>query len=220
MIENALNQTIERSTGQLREVFDEPVQNQTALNELFVAFRHFSTKKDESLNNLRQISRALQYVSLEHTVNLVHLAETIRLACVSYLRRRFVVECRFRFRVKILLVCRWPLTMGVLCLLLVFCIVLLFGVARHSRYALIMWVWLIGRMTYAHVTCWAIYKFLSDDTCFIFDFQQVFCRRIVRSNHIVAIVIHISLDICGKYLLRVSAFVVLSQVRKNNDNDW
>lgn len=79
MIDDALNLTIERSTGQLKEVFDEPVQNQTALNELFVAFRQFSNKKDESLKYLRDISRALQYVSLEHTVNLVHLAETIRL---------------------------------------------------------------------------------------------------------------------------------------------
>ncbi|XP_065213711.1 protein tweety isoform X2 [Planococcus citri] len=110
MINDALNITIERSSGKLRDVFDEPVENQTALSELFTALRHFSAKKDESLKNLRDISRALQYVSLQHTINLVHLAETIR----------------------------WPLTMGVLCLLLIFCIVLLFGVARHSRYALIM----------------------------------------------------------------------------------
>lgn len=78
MINDALNVTIERSSGKLREVFDQPVQNQTALNELFVAYRKFSTKKDESLKNLRDISRALQYVSLQHSINLVHLAETIR----------------------------------------------------------------------------------------------------------------------------------------------
>lgn len=35
---------------------------------------------------------------------------------------------------------RWPVTMAVLSLLLVFCFILLFGVVRHARGALIAWV--------------------------------------------------------------------------------
>lgn len=78
MIDKTLNVTIERVSGQLREIFDGPVQNQTALSELFTAFRHFSNKKDDSLKNLRDINRSLIYVSLSHFINLVHLGETIR----------------------------------------------------------------------------------------------------------------------------------------------
>lgn len=78
MIDFALNVTIERASGQLREVLDGPVQNQTALSELFTAFRLFSSKKDESLKNLRDISRSLKFVSLTHFINVVHLGETIR----------------------------------------------------------------------------------------------------------------------------------------------
>ncbi len=78
IIDSTLNVTIEGVSGQLREIFDSPVQNQTALSELFSAFRHFSSKKDDSLKNLRDISRLFSYVSLSRFINFVHLGETIR----------------------------------------------------------------------------------------------------------------------------------------------
>lgn len=78
LIDFALNVTIEQVSGRLREVLDGPVFDQTARKEVLSAYRLFSSKKDEALKNLRDISRSLKFVSLTRFINMVDVGETIR----------------------------------------------------------------------------------------------------------------------------------------------
>jgi hypothetical protein len=78
MIDLGLNVSMNKILAQLRDVFDKPVANQTALRELFQAVHQFTDKKEESLKNAREISYSLKSFSLTHFINIVYLAETIR----------------------------------------------------------------------------------------------------------------------------------------------
>nr|CAD7430317.1 unnamed protein product [Timema monikensis] len=73
---------------------------------------------------------------IKDCVQVVQTCETIRYGCnIQVLIQGVIKDC-----VQVIQTCeiiRWPVTMAVLSILLVFCVVLLFGVARHSRCALI-----------------------------------------------------------------------------------
>ncbi|XP_054284160.1 protein tweety isoform X2 [Macrosteles quadrilineatus] len=108
-IESTLKLKVTPLLTELGDVFDDPVANQTARAMLLAALTAMTGNTTAALASLQDIMRPLRGVSLGHAVTTVHVAEAIR----------------------------WPVTMAVLSVLLVFCVVLLVGVARHSRCALI-----------------------------------------------------------------------------------
>uniref|UniRef100_A0A1B6HT47 Protein tweety homolog n=1 Tax=Homalodisca liturata TaxID=320908 RepID=A0A1B6HT47_9HEMI len=108
-IESTLKLKVTPLLTELGDVFDDPVANQTARAMLLAALAAMTGNTTSAHNSLQDIMRPLQGVSLSNTITAVHIAEAIR----------------------------WPVTMAVLSILLVFCVVLLVGVARHSRCALI-----------------------------------------------------------------------------------
>ncbi|XP_049775887.1 protein tweety isoform X1 [Schistocerca cancellata] len=108
-IENLLETKVEPLLTELSDVFDGPVANQTARALLLSTMAYINGNSSTALANMQEISRPLHGISLSPVVSIVQEAETIR----------------------------WPVTMAILSVLLVFCMVLLFGVARHSRCALI-----------------------------------------------------------------------------------
>ncbi|XP_021914768.1 protein tweety-like isoform X3 [Zootermopsis nevadensis] len=108
-IETTLTHKVEPLLTELRDVFDNPVANQTAREMVFVALKAVTGNTTTALHSVQDISGQLKGVTLHGIVSVVQIAEGIR----------------------------WPVTMAVLSILLVFCVVLLFGVARHSRCALI-----------------------------------------------------------------------------------
>ncbi|XP_075231921.1 tweety isoform X1 [Lycorma delicatula] len=108
-IESTLKLKVQPLLIELGDIFDKPVANQTARAMLLTALASMTGNTTAGLTSLNDIMRPLRGVSLTHSISTIHLAEAIR----------------------------WPVTMAVLSILLVFCVVLLFGVARHSRCALI-----------------------------------------------------------------------------------
>nr|CAD7401301.1 unnamed protein product [Timema poppensis] len=108
-IESTLQQKIQPLLTELGDIFDNPVANQTARGMLLTALASVTGNTSTALTCVQDISRPIQGVSIKEYVQLIQTCETIR----------------------------WPVTMAVLSILLVFCVVLLFGVARHSRCALI-----------------------------------------------------------------------------------
>ncbi|XP_067005957.1 protein tweety [Anabrus simplex] len=108
-IETTLQQQVDPMLTDLGDVFDKPVANQTARGLLLIALQNVKGNMSTALDNTKEISKPLQDVSVRSVIAVVQSAETIR----------------------------WPITMAILSILLVFCVVLLFGVARHSRCALI-----------------------------------------------------------------------------------
>ncbi|XP_018895914.1 protein tweety isoform X2 [Bemisia tabaci] len=109
-IENTLERKIYPLLTELKDVFDNPIANQTARALLQNAINAMTGNRTASLDSCRDISRPLRNLAFAQGINLASQAETIR----------------------------WLVTMGVLSVLLIFCVILLFGVARHSRCALIL----------------------------------------------------------------------------------
>lgn len=108
-IETTLMQKVDPLLTELGDVLDDPVANQTARKMVLAALKAVTGNTTTALISIQDISGQLKGVSLRGIVSFVQIAEGIR----------------------------WPVTMAVLSILLVFCVVLLFGVARHSRCALI-----------------------------------------------------------------------------------
>uniref|UniRef100_A0A1B6E9B8 Protein tweety homolog n=1 Tax=Clastoptera arizonana TaxID=38151 RepID=A0A1B6E9B8_9HEMI len=108
-IESTLKLKVQPYLTNLGDMFDNPVTNQTARAMLLAALNAMTANTTASLTSLQDIMRPLKDVTLTKTIATIHLAEAIR----------------------------WPVTMTVLSILLIFCVVLLVGVARHSRCALI-----------------------------------------------------------------------------------
>ncbi|CAH1726160.1 protein tweety isoform X1 [Aphis gossypii] len=109
-IEILLQVNIHDKLTNIGDIIDSPVANLTARAQIVTALSTLVGNAASTLTNIRGISNSLHGVNLTPFIDDVYLMETIR----------------------------WPLTMGVLSILLVFCVILLFGVARHSRCALIM----------------------------------------------------------------------------------
>ncbi|XP_018335202.1 protein tweety isoform X2 [Agrilus planipennis] len=94
---------------ELSDVFDEPTHNQTALKILAFYHRMAEQNNTQAMNAAADIRSPLEGINLEPKILIGEKIEAIR----------------------------WPFTMAVLSVLLVLCVVLLVGVARHSRCALI-----------------------------------------------------------------------------------
>ncbi|PSN35144.1 Protein tweety [Blattella germanica] len=108
-IETTLTEKVEPLLTDLGDVFDGPVANLTAREMVLSALKAVTGNSTTALHSFQKIYNPLKGVSLKGIISIVSTAETIR----------------------------WPVTMVMLSILLVFCVVLLFGVARHSRCALI-----------------------------------------------------------------------------------
>lgn len=108
-IQVALNDRIAKQLTELRDIFERPTTNQTAALNLIRKVDNISATNDIAAQATRDIRQFLGSVTLVPVLSLGEKIESIR----------------------------WPVTMGVLSVLLVLCVILLVGVARHSRCALI-----------------------------------------------------------------------------------
>ncbi|XP_067636910.1 protein tweety [Eurosta solidaginis] len=110
ILENTLKNRIRPQLVELADIFDQPVSNQTALSILFVSLNIVQGNVTLATNAAGDIRRPLLGISMTHFLSRGDQWELIR----------------------------WPGTVATLALLLVLCAVLLVGVARHSRCALIL----------------------------------------------------------------------------------
>ncbi|XP_051857858.1 protein tweety isoform X1 [Drosophila albomicans] len=110
ILENTLTNRIRPQLVELADIFDQPVSNQTALSKLFVSLNIVQGNVTLATNAANDIRRPLSGISMTHFLTRGDQWELIR----------------------------WPGTVATLALLLVLCAVLLVGVARHSRCALIL----------------------------------------------------------------------------------
>ena len=109
MIENTLKNKMEPQLTALGDAFDDPVNNKTILDHLLKALTYMKQNTSIAYNRSFEIKKPLSGISLAGAISMGEKIEQLR----------------------------WPITMAVLSALLVLCVVLLVGVARHSRCALI-----------------------------------------------------------------------------------
>ena len=93
----------------LDDQFGAPVSNKTMMSSLLQALNAMKQNKSLAVERSYQIRKPLSGISLAGAIQLTDRVEQLR----------------------------WPVTMAVLSALLILCVVLLVGVARHSRCALI-----------------------------------------------------------------------------------
>ncbi|XP_046802724.1 protein tweety [Lucilia cuprina] len=110
ILENTLKNRIRPQLVELADIFDQPVSNQSALSILFVSLNIVQGNVTLATNAASDIRRPLTSVTMTK-----FLSDGDRMELI-----------------------RWPGTVATLALLLVLCAVLLVGVARHSRCALIL----------------------------------------------------------------------------------
>jgi len=96
----------------LGDEFDAPVSNKTMLGWLLVALNGMKQNTSIAVNRSFEIRKPLSGISLAGAIGMGEKIEQLR----------------------------WPITMAVLSALLVLCVVLVVGVARHSRCVLITYV--------------------------------------------------------------------------------
>uniref|UniRef100_A0A1B0C9Q4 Protein tweety homolog n=2 Tax=Lutzomyia longipalpis TaxID=7200 RepID=A0A1B0C9Q4_LUTLO len=110
ILENTLAMKIRPQLVELADIFDQPASNQTALSQLIMALNVVQGNVTIAINAAGDIRRPLMGIVMSGFLNMGDQWELIR----------------------------WPGTVAILALLLVLCAVLLVGVARHSRCALIL----------------------------------------------------------------------------------
>lgn len=111
-IENTLKKKVEPQLTALRDEFDDPVSNKTMIELLLVALQSMKQNTSIAVNKSIEMRKPLTGISLAGAIGMGEKIEQLR----------------------------WPVTMAVLSALLVLCVVLLVGVARHSRCVLITYV--------------------------------------------------------------------------------
>lgn len=114
-IEATLKKKVQPQLTALGDEFDAPVGNKTVLGWLLVALNGMKQNTSIAVNRSFEIRKPLSGISLAGAIGMGEKIEQLR----------------------------WPITMAVLSALLVLCVVLLVGVARHSRCVLITYVPLI-----------------------------------------------------------------------------
>jgi len=102
----------------LGDEFDAPVSNKTMLGWLLAALNGMKQNTSIAVNRSFEIRKPLNGISLAGAIGMGEKIEQLR----------------------------WPITMAVLSALLVLCVVLVVGVARHSRCVLITYVPLMIEM--------------------------------------------------------------------------
>ncbi|GAB0087264.1 Protein tweety [Sergentomyia squamirostris] len=110
ILEHTLAMKIRPQLVELADIFDQPASNQTALSQLILALNVVQGNVTIAINAAGDIRRPLMGILMSGFLNTGDQWELIR----------------------------WPGTVAILALLLVLCAVLLVGVARHSRCALIL----------------------------------------------------------------------------------
>ncbi|XP_051162578.1 protein tweety isoform X2 [Leptopilina boulardi] len=108
-IEQTVQKRILPQMTTLEDEFDAPANNKTILDLLLKALERMNQNATIVVNRSYEIGAPLNGVGLAYIILLVERIEQLR----------------------------WPITMAVLSVLLILCVVLLVGVARHSRCALI-----------------------------------------------------------------------------------
>lgn len=108
-IEATLQEKVQRQLTALGDEFDAPVSNKTMLGLLLVALNSMKQNTSIAVNRSFEIRKPLSGISLAGAISMGERIEQLR----------------------------WPITMAVLSALLVLCVVLVVGVARHSRCVLI-----------------------------------------------------------------------------------
>lgn len=108
-IQVALNDRVSKQLTELKDIFEGPTANATAAMNLMRRVDNISTTNDKAAQATKDIRGFIAKVTLIPALQLGDKIEYFR----------------------------WPITMGVLSVLLVLCVILLVGVARHSRCALI-----------------------------------------------------------------------------------
>lgn len=110
-----LKKKVQPQLTALGDEFDAPVSNKTMLGWLLVALSGMKQNTSIAVNRSFEIRKPLSGISLAGAIGMGEKIEQLR----------------------------WPITMAVLSALLVLCVVLVVGVARHSRCVLITYVPLI-----------------------------------------------------------------------------
>ncbi|XP_025158605.1 protein tweety isoform X3 [Harpegnathos saltator] len=108
-IEATLKKKMQPQLTALGDEFDAPVSNKTMLGLLLVALNGMKQNTSIAVNRSFEIRKPLSGISLASAIEMAEKIEHLR----------------------------WPITMAVLSALLVLCVVLVVGVARHSRCVLI-----------------------------------------------------------------------------------
>ncbi|XP_076385785.1 tweety isoform X3 [Megachile rotundata] len=108
-IEYTLRKKILDQLIDLRDKFDDPASNKTILEVLLAALESMKQNTSNALNRSSEIKKPLTGINLAGAIGIAEKIEQLR----------------------------WPITMAVLSALLVLCVVLVVGVARHSRCVLI-----------------------------------------------------------------------------------
>lgn len=111
-IEATLKKKVQPQLTGLGDDFDAPTSNKTMLGVLLVALNSMKQNTSIAVNRSFEIRKPLSGISLAGAIGMGEKIEQLR----------------------------WPITMAVLSALLVLCVVLVVGVARHSRCVLITYV--------------------------------------------------------------------------------
>lgn len=114
-IEAILKKKMQPQLTSLGDEFDAPVSNKTVLGWLLVALSGMKQNTSIAVNRNFEIRKPWSGISLAGAIGMGEKIEQLR----------------------------WPITMAILSALLVLCVVLVVGVARHSRCVLITYVPLI-----------------------------------------------------------------------------
>lgn len=108
-IERQLRIQAENQLTDIRDVFDQPTSNMTGVKEAMALYDFAKNNNTAAASAAADIRLPFQKIYLKPTITLGEKFEAVR----------------------------WPVTMAILSLLLVLCVILLVGVARHNRCALI-----------------------------------------------------------------------------------
>lgn len=124
-IETTLQIKVKRMMTELNDVFEGPVRNQTLRKELLLSLANMQGNTTFAVKACQDIQTPLQMLNLTSLFHYLYLGESIR----------------------------YPATMVLYITLLVFCIMLIFGVYRHSRCCLITFS-VFG--LFAIIICWLL----------------------------------------------------------------
>lgn len=135
ILENTLSQRIRPQLVELADIFDQPASNQTALSLLIISLNSVQGNVTVATNAAGDIRRPLMGITMSSflAVSVTSLPKSKMSSKIIHLFRYIYIQTGDKWELI-----RWPGTVAVLALLLVLCAVLLVGVARHSRCALIL----------------------------------------------------------------------------------
>lgn len=136
ILENTLKNRIRPQLVELADIFDQPVSNQSALSILFVSLNIVQGNVTLATNAASDIRRPLTSVTMTKFLSVSEASPLKFFSMKQFFK--YIIHGYFGQDGDKMELIRWPGTVATLALLLVLCAVLLVGVARHSRCALIL----------------------------------------------------------------------------------